>query len=93
MSTTSLQILRSTVVDSNQGDWEGWLKFFLRGVHQVGQEAADTARNILRIREEHRRLLGEKLAKDKLAATPYDFSFLEYLFKQPIVTMLSPSST
>lgn len=25
----------------NDGDWEGWLKFFLRGVHQVGQEAAD----------------------------------------------------
>lgn len=71
----------------NQGDWEGWLKFFLRGVHQVGQEAAETARNILRIREEHRRLLGEKLAKDKLAATPYDFSFLEYLFKQPIITV------
>ncbi|MGA7225715.1 MAG: Fic family protein [Candidatus Acidiferrales bacterium] len=71
----------------NDGDWEGWLKFFLRGVHQVGQEAADTARNILRIREEHRQLLNEKLAKDKLAATPYDFIFLEYLFQQPIVTV------
>src|ERR1700722_10155569 len=55
----------------NDSDWEGWLKFFLRGVHQVGQEAAETARNILRIREERRRLLNEKLAKDKLAATPY----------------------
>jgi Fic family protein len=71
----------------NDGDWQGWLKFFLRGVHQVGQEAADTARNILRIREEHRQLLNEKLAKDKLAATPYDVIFLEYLFQQPIVTV------
>jgi Fic family protein len=71
----------------NDGDWEGWLKFFLRGVHQVGQEAADTARNILRIREEHRQLLNQKLSKDKLAATPYDFVFLEYLFQQPIVTV------
>ena len=71
----------------NDGDWEGWLNFFLRGVQQVGQEAADTARNILRIREEHRQLLNEKVAKDKLAATPYDFAFLEYLFQQPIVTI------
>jgi Fic family protein len=71
----------------NDGDWEGWLKFFLRGVQQVSQEAADTARNILRIIEEHRQLLNEKLAKDKLAATPYDFAFLEYLFQQPIVTV------
>jgi Fic family protein len=71
----------------NDGDWEGWLRFFLRGVQQVGQEAADTARNILRIREEHRQLLNEKLAKDKIAATPHDFAFLEYLFQQPIVTV------
>ncbi len=71
----------------NDGDWEGWLKFFIRGVHEVSREAADTARNILRIREEHRQLLNEKLAKDKLAATPYDFVFLEYLFEQPIITV------
>jgi Fic family protein len=71
----------------NDGDWEGWLKFFIRGVHEVSREAADTARNILKIREEHRQLLSEKLAKDKLGATPYDFVFLEYLFEQPITTV------
>lgn len=71
----------------NDGDWEGWLKFFIRGVHEVSREAADTARNILRMREEHRQLLSEKLAKDKLGATPYDFVFLEYLFEQPITTV------
>jgi Fic family protein len=69
------------------GDWEGWLKFFVRGVHQVSTEAADTAQNILKIREGHRQLLNEKLAKDKLAAAPYDFIFLEYLFEQPIITL------
>ena len=71
----------------NDGDWEGWLKFFVRGVNEVSREATDTARNILRIREEHRRLLSEKLANDKLAATPYDFVLLEYLFEQPIITV------
>jgi Fic family protein len=71
----------------NDGDWEGWLKFFVRGVQEVSREAAQTARSILTMREEHRRLLNEKLAKDKLAATSYDFAFLEYLFEQPIVTV------
>jgi len=71
----------------NDGDWEGWLRFFVRGVHEVSQEATETARKILGLREEHRRLLSEKLAKEKLAATPYDFLFLEYLFEQPIVTV------
>jgi Fic family protein len=71
----------------NDGDWEGWLKFFIRGIHEVSREAADTARSILRIRAEHRQLLSKKLAKVKLAATPYDFVFLEYLFEQPITTV------
>ena len=47
------------------GDWEGWLKFFVRGVFEVSQEATETARNILRLREEHRRVLSEKLAREK----------------------------
>jgi Fic family protein len=71
----------------NDGDWEGWLKFFIRGVQEVSREAADTAQSILRMREEHRQLLSTKLAKDKLTATPYDFVFLEYLFEQPIITV------
>lgn len=66
-------------------DWEGWLKFFVRGVYEVSREATETARQILRL--EHRRLLSEKLAREKLAATPYDFLFLEYLFERPIVTV------
>ena len=77
---------RLTSIRTN-GDWEGWLKFFIRGVYQVSREATDTARNILKIREAHRQLLNERLSKDKLAATPHDFVFLEYLFEQPITTV------
>jgi Fic family protein len=33
-----------------RGDWEGWLKFFLRGVHEVSLAAADTARRILELK-------------------------------------------
>jgi len=71
----------------NDGDWEGWLKFFARGVLAASQEAADTARQILRLKEEHLHLLGTKLTLDKFKATPYDFAFLEYLFEKPIVTV------
>ena len=36
------------------GDREGWLAFFLRGIAEVGDEAAATARRILDLREAHR---------------------------------------
>ena len=49
----------------NDGDWEGWLKFFVRGVFEVSQKATETARNIMRLREEHRRVLSEKLLPEK----------------------------
>ena len=38
----------------NDGDWEGWLRFFLRGVAVTAEEATATARSIIKMREEHR---------------------------------------
>ena len=32
---------------SNDGDWEGWLKYFLKGIGEVSKEATDTARRII----------------------------------------------
>jgi Fic family protein len=49
----------------NDGDWEGWFKFFVRGVLEVSREATQTARTIVQLREEHRRLLSEKLLPDE----------------------------
>ena len=34
----------------DQGGWEAWLAFFLRGVIEVAGEAAETARRILQLR-------------------------------------------
>ncbi len=34
-----------------KGDWEGWIKFFLRGVETSGNEAVLTARKVFRLRE------------------------------------------
>ena len=41
------------------GDFETWLAFFLRGVAEVSVEAADTARRILELLEQHRRGITE----------------------------------
>lgn len=38
------------------GDWESWLKFFLAGVRETSDQAAETARNLLKLAstDEHR---------------------------------------
>lgn len=41
----------------DRGDWEGWLRFFLRGVAETAEQATITARAIVRMREEHRGLI------------------------------------
>lgn len=64
----------------NDGNWEGWLKFFLRGVHEVSESATATARAILDLRERHRKLVAEKVG----AAGP---RLLDYLYEQPVVTV------
>jgi len=38
----------------NEGDWEGWLRFFLTGVATVAREAEQTARRIVQLREQLR---------------------------------------
>ena len=65
------------------GDWEGWLRFFLRGVGEVSQEATDSARRILALREEHLRLIRDH---DKINST-YGLHLLDHLYEQPITTV------
>jgi Fic family protein len=42
------------------GDWEGWMRFFLKGVAETAAEATSTARAILALREQHRALVQEE---------------------------------
>jgi Fic family protein len=66
-----------------QGDWEGWLAFFLRGVAEVSQEASLTARRILSLREQHRTLITDHLGR----AAANGHRVLESLFDRPIVSV------
>lgn len=65
------------------GAWEEWLAFFLRGVTEVAEQAAVTARNILSVREEHRRAITEHLGR----AAGNGHKVLESLFDRPIVSV------
>lgn len=64
------------------GDWEGWLVFFLRGVAEVSVQAADTARRILLLREEHRSLIADRLGR----AAGNGYRILQHLYDHPIVS-------
>ncbi len=66
----------------NGGDWEGWLKFFVRGVGEVSREATETAQAILKMREENRQAIAAKLGGNAFA-----LSLLDLLFEQPLVTI------
>lgn len=63
------------------GDFEGWLKFFLRGVADVSNEATEVSRNIVQLREQHRQLISEKLGR----AAHNGLNVLEHLYQTPII--------
>lgn len=67
----------------DQGDWEGWLTFFLRGVLAISKEATETARRILVLRELHRSQITESLGR----AAGNGHRILEYLYQRPIVNV------
>jgi Fic family protein len=67
----------------DRGDWEGWLKFFLKGVEQVATEATQNAARIVTMREEHRRRIVEKMGD----RSGNSLKLLERLYWGPIVTV------
>jgi len=64
----------------NDGDWEGWIRFFLRGVVEVSASATGTARRILLLREEHRQVVAQRASGRSLG-----MRLLDELFVHPII--------
>jgi len=58
------------------GDWEGWTKFFLRGVEQTGLEAVETAKRVIAFREAAFR------TASSLGST--ESKLIEFLFSHPL---------
>lgn len=67
----------------DQGHWEQWLAFFLRGIVSVSREATETARRILTLREDHRAAVTTHLGR----AAGNGHRVLESLYQRPIVSV------
>ncbi len=67
----------------DEGDWEGWLTFFVNGVLSVSREATETARKVLALREDHRSRLTEGLGR----AAGNGHRILEHLYQRPILNV------
>lgn len=67
----------------DHGDWERWLAFFLRGVFMVSQQASETARQVLLLREQHRQAIIDQLG----GSAANGHRALERLYQHPIVTV------
>lgn len=64
-----------------KGDWEGWMRFFLKGVVETAREATVTAERIFELRERHRTLvLDQNLG-------PNGLLLLSALFQRPLINV------
>ncbi|MDF1557953.1 MAG: Fic family protein [ANME-2 cluster archaeon] len=64
-----------------KGAWEDWIKFFLQGVSETSQEAANTAREIIKLKQE----LIVKLYENSISSI-YAVQLLDFLFDRPLVS-------
>ncbi|MEE9612227.1 MAG: Fic family protein [Desulfatiglandales bacterium] len=62
----------------NKGDWEGWLKFFVKGTHEVSKQAVETAKKIIALQERD---------KMRLANKPNGLKLIDHLLMNPLVTI------
>ncbi len=61
-------------------DWEGWLVFFLKGVLEISEDATQTARDILNLREKYRQLVTDKMGR----SAGNGHRILDRLYRQPL---------
>lgn len=70
------------------GHWEAWLVFFLECVETAAQDASRTARNILALREDHRRAIVDALG----ARAGKALTLHESLFRDPYIDVNGAAS-
>jgi Fic family protein len=67
----------------DEGEWEDWLKFFLKGVASVASQATETARQIVDLREQHRTWITNNFG----SAGANGARLLEHLYKRPRISV------
>lgn len=68
----------------DEGAWEAWLAFFLEGVKEVSEQATETARQILSLRENHRRVITNSLGR----TAGNGHRVLDHLYEHPTVSVV-----
>ncbi len=68
------------MVVRQEGDWEGWLRFFLTGVEEVANEACSTARGVLALKTEL-----EGLVAAKMPSSMNGIRLLNHLYLHPVI--------
>ena len=63
-----------------KGDWESWLKFFLKGISEVSDEATDSAKEIIGLSTKYTKMLQEG------GYNTNHQRLLDELFENPIIT-------
>lgn len=67
----------------DNGDWEGWLLFFLTGIEETSIQAVETAREILAMKHEHESLIEGELGRRAGSG----HKLLDHLYRQPVVNV------
>ena len=67
----------------DEGTWEEWIRFFLHGVIEVSKQGADTARNIVKLREKHRMEITAKFGETAGSG----HRVLECLYNHPFISI------
>lgn len=63
-----------------EGTWGEWIKFFLGGISEISEEAANTAREIIKLKED----LITKLYEKSISSV-YAVKLIDLLFETPII--------
>ncbi len=66
----------------NNGDYEQWVNFFLKGLIQTAESGLETIKKILTLQNDKKKLLW----KNKLSS-PYAIGILDFLFTNPYVSI------
>ena len=67
----------------DEGAWEEWIIFFLKGIIEVSRQATNTARRILDLREAHRLEITASFGR----AAGNGHRVLDFLYENPIVSV------
>lgn len=64
------------------GDWEGWIKYYLQGVYEISKQATDAAKAIMDLMAQDR-----QKAAGLGKASPTALALLDMLYRRPYVTI------